>query len=227
MKPLILLSFGIALSNWALAQCPQPGIKILSADCEPPKNLKVTSVSCSVLNVKWQGNSKQTYILNANYTDAATNTLVEIEGATSSCDNNGNCVASVPVKEATNVSWSVQSICSTDGVIFYSTKVNGPDAYTSSCEKRTAIIRENTVHVYPNPAVNYLTVEFNGRITGSVEFKVFDIAGKKVFDRPGDGVLKTNNQYKLDLRNLLAGTYMLELHINNEVNQTKFVLMRK
>lgn len=228
MKYVLLLIITITvLSHNTFAQCPQPGIKIVSATCEPPKNLKVTALSCSLLTVKWQGNIGQTYILNASYTDAAANTPVAIEGAKFSCDNNVSCVASVPVKEGTAVNWSVQSICSVDSVIFYSSKVNGPDAVVPACEMRRAIVKENSVHVYPNPAINYLMVQFKGGVTGSIEFKVFDIAGKKVYDKSSDGLQKTSNQYKLDLRNLVAGTYMLELHINNQISQTKFVLMKK
>ncbi|MEO6453715.1 MAG: T9SS type A sorting domain-containing protein, partial [Ginsengibacter sp.] len=176
---------------------------------------------------KWTGNKDQTYILKASYTDAAANNLIEIEGTKTSCDNNANCTGAISVKEGVTISWNVQAICSTDGVILYSSQVNGPDAYIPYCvEKRTDAVKENAVHVYPNPAANYLMVEFDGNITGAIQFRILDIAGKKVFDKMGDAVLKTGNQYKLDLRKLIAGTYLLEVHNGNLVNQTKFVLLK-
>ncbi len=75
---LITIAF-VALANTVLCQCPKNGLKIQSANCEDPKNLMVSSVSCSSLEVKWRGNKTQTYIVKGTYTDPFTNNTVEAE----------------------------------------------------------------------------------------------------------------------------------------------------
>ena len=187
----------------------------------------INSISCSSLDVKWRGNKNQAYIVKATFTDPATNNIVEAKGANISCDDYGNCGATIPVKEGNNVSWSVQAICSPQGITLYSSNAKGPDANIPLCEKKPDSSKVNAVHVYPNPTTNYLIVEYSGEVTGIIEFKIFDIAGKKVFDKFGNAVIKTNNQYKLDLRNLLAGIYLLKVNNGNEVTKTKFVLLKK
>ncbi len=113
-----------------------------------------------------------------------------------------------------------------ESAIFYSSKISGADAYMPFCQKRPDQPKDNIVQVYPNPAANYLIVRYNGRVTGTIQFRIFDITGKKVYDKTANTVIKTNNQYTLDLRNLLAGSYVLEVYNSKSVDQTKFVVVR-
>lgn len=227
MKVIFLISIGfIVLANTVLCQCPKNGLKVQSANCEDPKNLSVDTVGCSLLEVKWRGNKAQTYLVKASYADPLKNETVETEGTAVTCDNNGNCRATINVKEGTTVSWSIEAICSIAGATLYSTTVRGPEVNIPKCESRRANIRKSEVSVYPNPANSYIIVNYSGKVTGTVQFRIFDITGKKVYDRTANNVIKTNNQYKLDIHNLLPGSYLLEAYDGTIINQSKFVIMR-
>ncbi len=227
MKAIFLTSIGIIVFfNSILSQCPQSGLKIQSENCDQPKNLKVNTVGCSWLQVKWQGSKAQTYIVKATHADPLKNETVETKDTAIACDYNGNCKATINVKEGTTVSWSIEAICSLTGVTLYSSVVYGPQVNIPKCESRRANIMKSEVNIYPNPANNYITVNYSGKVTGTSQFRIFDISGKKVYDRTANNAVKTNNQYKLDVHNFLPGSYLLEVYNGTIINQSKFVIMR-
>jgi hypothetical protein len=163
-------------------------------------------------------------------TDAAGNTISETKAAGYSCDENGNCAATISVKEGARVNWNVQSICSINGVTVYSPKVEGREAFIPYCQAITSLEKTNssaeTIRVYPNPTTGYLTVEFSSKAEGNTGFTVLDMSGKKVYYRSAGEVNKTNSGYQLDLHGLSSGAYLLEVHNGKEVSRVKFVLFR-
>ncbi len=66
--------------------------------------------------------------------------------------------------------------------------------------------------VYPNPAQNFLTVELEN--IGSYQISIYNSVGKKIAKINNEF---SNNQAKLDLRNLPSGLYFLVLSKNNGV----------
>lgn len=214
-----------ALCNIAICQCPPQGLKIITPICDSPRNLKVTAATCKYIDVRWNGSKTQTYHVRASYMDASINRLFEIAAKNISCGDNGICKASIPVKEAVNVNWTVQAVCSKESAILYSYQLNGPQAYTPVCEKATDSSKNN-IHVYPNPTTGILTVEYNGKVSGNLEFSIFDMSGKMVFHKPADANSKSSTRYQLDLHNLVSGTYLLEAKSGRDVNIAKFVMLK-
>lgn len=225
MKTIFLLFvYLFILSGSIFCQCPTPGIKIQSPVCESPKNLIIKSISCEEMEVKWLGNKNQAYILQASFTDPATKIQTEAKTSKIPCDQYGNCVATIFVKEGSEVSWSVQAICIIENAILYSAEINGGDSYSLYCKKANGIVATKEIRVYPNPTTGYLIVEYPGNIEGNIHFNIFDATGKKVFQNLEAGLV--NNHYTLDLRRLVNGIYMLEMNNGKKVNVVKFELLR-
>jgi len=77
--------------------------------------------------------------------------------------------------------------------------------------------------IYPNPAINYLLVDFN-EFAGKLKMiNLLTISGQKVFSTEFSG---TNNQVRLSLNNLSEGFYFLELQTSEGVATKKIVLSR-
>lgn len=67
------------------------------------------------------------------------------------------------------------------------------------------------ISVYPNPFSSVVYVNLSREITGSVELKITDLAGKAVHNekRPAEEITQ------VDLSSLLPGIYLLNIRINN------------
>ncbi|MCW3110042.1 MAG: hypothetical protein JWQ09_4548 [Segetibacter sp.] len=207
------------------SQCPQPGLKIRSTGCDSPSNLSVNNMTCSVLKVKWQGKQNQSYIVKAIGLDPITSKTYEAEASKYSCDNNGNCIATIPIREGTNVSLSVQGICTEGGATIYGYKMEGKEAYIPIC-KQVTNTTSKLLRAYPNPTTGDLTVGYNGSVTSNTTFSIFDISGKKAFTISGDAVTRTDDGYKINLHGLISGSYLLKVSNGKEESRTKFVLIR-
>ncbi len=225
MKFIFLLNLGlIILYDAAFCQCPQPGLKFQSATCNNPTNLKTTAILCSQLKVQWKDSRDEKYVVRATGINAVTQKSFETEVSKYSCDNNGNCQATIPVKEGTDVSWSVQGVCTQGNGTLYGYKVDGQQVTIPVCENTRS--GSNTLKAYPNPTAGNLIVEYDGSVTSDTKFIISDVSGKSVFSIPGTSVSRANNAYKLDLHHLNSGTYVLKLINGNDVRQVKFVLIR-
>jgi len=232
MKSIFLLYVElIALGSNIFCQCPPSGLKIQTPVCDSPANLQANAINCSKLDVKWIGNKDQTYIVEATYADPATNNIIKENGRNISCDDNGNCSATIAVKEGAEVNWTVQSICSIEGVTFYSYKVDGNETLIPYCQpvtggERKGISNEK-IRVYPNPTAGLLMVDYRAELAGNAECIIFDMSGKQVF-RKSIGVLsKTVTRYTLDLHNLISGVYILELRNGQDISSARFVLFNQ
>ncbi len=223
----------LALSSIVFSQqCPPSVLRIQSPICDTPKNLNVSNIKCATIQLNWEGNKEQKYIVAATGTSNEANTLFETKAADYSCDENGNCAATISIKEGAKLNWNVQAICNIYGAIIYSPKVEGKEIVIPSCqsiaagESNDSKTNDETIRVYPNPTTGYLTVEYLSKISGAVELKVFDVNGKTSFSKSFNAVAGSD-KYVLDLHNLLPGTYLLNLKNNGNVRTTKFVLVRK
>ena len=232
MKAIFLLAIYFFISgNSIFCQCPDPGLKIESQDCGIPQNLIVRSFTCSLMQVNWSGNKNQTYVLKATTTDPSTNIRSEAKTSAVSCDKNGNCSATIFVKEGLVTSWSVQALCVVENATFYSAEAKGADAAIPICPKVIGAPVNNDslpakdIHVYPNPSTGYLIVEYSNKTEGNIKFRVFDAGGKQVFNKLESA--STDTRYKLDLRSLVNGIYILEVNNEKKINVMKFEIFRK
>jgi hypothetical protein len=77
---------------------------------------------------------------------------------------------------------------------------------------------DNYVSLYPNPAVNELTVKFNdGASTRHIE--IYALAGNLVYSGDVHGIQK-----KIEVRNLSNGMYLMKVTGNNKIINRKFII---
>lgn len=227
-KSVLYCFLNTCIATAAFSQCPQSGLKIISKDCENPKGLAVASINCAEMKVKWLGNKNQSYVVKASAVSSADReTAIPVKGSEAVCDNSGNCTASLEVAEGTTVDWSVEALCTGQGVVTYSEAVDGPETYIPVCNKVRETNTATGLQAYPNPSTGILTVDYTGSIKGTFHINIYDVNGKQVFTRSTTASSKTNNQYTLNLNTLTPGTYLLETTNGKDKRQIKFVLMSK
>ena len=67
-------------------------------------------------------------------------------------------------------------------------------------------------HVFPNPARDYVNVQYTSSVTGTLSCKLLDVAGKEI-SREEIAVANGQAAGQIYIRSLAAATYMLEITI--------------
>jgi secreted PhoX family phosphatase len=104
-------------------------------------------------------------------------------------------------------------------VVFGRKEFFGPGQETSVTEKTIAF---NDIKLFPNPAVDRLTIEFYSQQFGEIDLSVYDIAGKKLTAQK----LFANygiNEYEIDVKMLPAGKYIVKFNSKYGTGQKGFV----
>ncbi len=223
MKAFFIFIIGTLFCGKAFSQCPEPGLKIQSAACDSPSNLRVSAITCHELTVQWRGQQAGVYTIIARSVDSVTGNSYEAQASKYSCDADGNCRAVIPVKEGTYVTYSVQGVCTFGGSTINGYKCEGAKVYIPLCQQEPATT-SGKVRVYPNPSTGTLIVEYDNASSAALQFAVFDMAGRNVFSSRGDVIPRANGGYRLDLHNLTTGTYLLFIDNGKEKSQVKFLL---
>jgi hypothetical protein len=91
----------------------------------------------------------------------------------------------------------------------------------------TASLAKNAISVYPNPTLNVFTLLFNSEDEGIATVRIIDIAGKVVSSKKINVRSGDNRIVFRDLENAQAGTYNLEMVLNEKVKTQKIMLLNK
>ena len=84
--------------------------------------------------------------------------------------------------------------------------------------------KATTFNAYPNPASQFLTVEWeNEQGDTPVNLRLVDVAGRVVIVQQNQGNINTQ---QLDLQALQSGVYFLQIHTNDKIT-TKKIVVRK
>jgi len=73
------------------------------------------------------------------------------------------------------------------------------------------------IHIYPNPASNYLNIDYPQVLTGAT-YEILDLNGRKM----AEGVLKEHT-ISLNINNMQAGEYVLRIRKNGAVKTLSFI----
>ncbi len=76
------------------------------------------------------------------------------------------------------------------------------------------IVLDETIQIFPNPAVDNITIEASGRPVNRIE--VYNLVGIKMMDLP----YKRN----IDVSDLQPGHYLIHLHLENEIGFKKMIV---
>jgi hypothetical protein len=83
----------------------------------------------------------------------------------------------------------------------------------------------NQIKVFPNPANNKVTIQYNLAINSVVKIDLFDILGKSVKTiLPLTNQINTNYFYTVPLDDLTSGMYFMKLNINNLESTIKLII---
>lgn len=102
-----------------------------------------------------------------------------------------------------------------DGNNFYRIKLaDNNGGYQYSPVRKISNGKTVAVNIYPNPAKQSITVDFNGQLTASTEIVVIDGAGRVV-----DKINATGNVMQFSTQKLMKGVYHLQLTGKNKVTK--------
>ena len=81
---------------------------------------------------------------------------------------------------------------------------------------------ENEISVFPNPAINELTIEIEGEINGDARIEILDLSGRVIVN---DAMNATINfaEYITDVSHFKKGSYLIKVHTSNGISVGKFV----
>jgi len=80
------------------------------------------------------------------------------------------------------------------------------------------------IRLYPNPANNYLNIDFYNNSNQAVEIEVYNNTGQLVQKRQQSNVMSGMNQMSLDISGLANGIYLVKLKTNQASFTKKFVI---
>jgi len=84
-------------------------------------------------------------------------------------------------------------------------------------------LNENNIHIFPNPAQNYLNIQLNNPLSKDLEIQFYDIVGKQIKSYSLKNVQPHN---KIDISELKSGVYFIKVGVgNDEFVFEKFVKM--
>lgn len=112
--------------------------------------------------------------------------------------------------------------------------LNDPSNWTESCPQGTpgsayllpcplsadAVISENMLMIYPNPAGNVIHIAVSGINMQNCVIQIYDPEGRVVFS----GINNAANQININTTQLKSGMYYVVLRSENEVLKSKFII---
>ncbi len=96
-----------------------------------------------------------------------------------------------------------------------------------SCREENSSIattmQPNTLHIYPNPASEHVTVSFEANQEANYTLRLTDVLGRVVMKQSGISAIG-NNQVELRIANFAKGVYSIILESGDETRKSRLVL---
>ena len=105
------------------------------------------------------------------------------------------------------------------------TIIENSNSVSSTCTLSTTIdeetIGEEAIFVYPNPAKEFINVEFSGLNDEDISIEIIDVFGKVV---QKENRKNENEMFNLNISSLDAGYYLLKISSGYSVIQKKIII---
>ena len=105
------------------------------------------------------------------------------------------------------------------------TIIENSNSVSSTCKLSTTIdeetLGEEAVFVYPNPAKEFINVEFSGLSDENISIEIIDVFGKVV---QKENRKNENEMFSLNISSLAAGYYLLKISSGYSVIQKKIII---
>jgi photosystem II stability/assembly factor-like uncharacterized protein len=82
------------------------------------------------------------------------------------------------------------------------------------------------LHIYPNPAGDFVQVEYYPNAAGTVKFEIYDLTGRKVLDT---SFLANNtglHRETINIGSLKKGVYIVRVHYGDDVSQSAKLMVK-
>ena len=80
------------------------------------------------------------------------------------------------------------------------------------------------IKIYPNPAGNFLTIEYETGLIGDADLEIFNLLGKKIRTHQLTQLEKTGQGLaRLALDGIIPGIYILEIRFENNIYKARFI----
>lgn len=99
---------------------------------------------------------------------------------------------------------------------------------TISSQNTTSILsnifNNSQILIYPNPANEFMSIEFDGMIQSKIEIEIFDLNGRKIqhLQSQFSTLNQSTDKIVIDVSSLTSGLYFLRLSSLNEMKTIKF-----
>ncbi|MFK8038764.1 MAG: PKD domain-containing protein [Crocinitomicaceae bacterium] len=80
----------------------------------------------------------------------------------------------------------------------------------------------SVVNIYPNPATNYIDIEFNVKDNELNKISMIDLSGKVVF--VNNNPTSSSNLTTIDIENFTPGTYFIQILFDNKIHNEKVIV---
>ena len=86
-------------------------------------------------------------------------------------------------------------------------------------------VKSNSVHLYPNPAKETVTITFDQSITSEGVFEIWSIMGNKLLSKT---ITTSNIEQKVDVKSLASGIYFYVIKVNGDnFSSGKLIILNK
>ncbi len=80
----------------------------------------------------------------------------------------------------------------------------------------------NSINIFPNPATDFVNIQFNAGEKALNRITMYDLSGKVVFE--DNGTNTSANMVTIDTENIEPGTYLIQMLFDNEIHNQKVIL---
>jgi len=97
--------------------------------------------------------------------------------------------------------------------------------YRMALQLPKQVVKSNSVHVYPNPAKEMITIAFDEPISNDGIIEIWSIMGKKLL---ATTIPKATKQQKVNISSLTSGIYFYVIKVNNnKLTSDKLIILNK
>ena len=105
--------------------------------------------------------------------------------------------------------------------------INFPDVHVTSSFHQATSKKESNLNLkwrlYPNPASEFITIEFANSMGEDTEIRLYDMSGKLVLRQDLGMLPYGNNSIRIELDALTSGLYFYELQSGESISSEKFI----
>jgi|694.fasta_scaffold00005_98 hypothetical protein len=217
-----------------------PEINVSGASNNIPNNTAVTSATNNTNfgNVQVSNNTSRTFVIN----NAGPGALVVNSFTMTGTNASEFTLISPPSTPLTlaasaNLSITVQFAPSAAGTRSATVNINNNDfdeaAYNFKVEGNATLstvgIKGNTANedltsVFPNPAKDKITITIDAANEKTCQISIVDLAGKLVYEKNNQALIKGNNTIDVNTQNFADGTYFVKINMGSNSKTIKLIV---